>query len=90
MKYIIIISLSFLMFTSCTEQTVGVKNLAEETEQETNTTKYQAKIDIAQPEAGKVFKRGQSLFVKLNILEDEIIVIIYLLQLKYQIFISFL
>ncbi len=71
MKYIIIISLSFLMFTSCTEQTVGVKNLAEETELETNTTKYQSKIDIVQPEAGKVFKRGQSLFVKLNILEDE-------------------
>ena len=71
MKYIIIITLSLLGLASCTEQTTGEKNLIEETEQEVNTIKYQSKIDIVEPKAGKVFKRGRSFFVKLNILEDE-------------------
>jgi len=71
MKNIIIISLSLLMFASCTEQVSDKNKPVEETKKNTETNKYQAKIDIAQPKVGTVLKRGEAFILKLNITEDK-------------------
>ncbi len=71
MKNIFIISLALtVLLASCTDNTETNKKVKTETVKEKNLDKYQAKFDIEQPRAGKVLTRGQSFFVKLNILED--------------------
>ena len=70
MKNIIIISLSLLLFTSCTEQIRDNDKPIEQTKQISPPNKYRAKINIDQPSVGKVIHRGINLWFKLDSIND--------------------
>lgn len=70
MRNLLLIALLILIFTSCTENAKQQK-VEDNIEQSTKKAKFQSKIDLSQPKAGMVIKRGKAVFLELKITEDK-------------------